>query len=82
MRVVTCLDPDDEPEVTHAMLRVLAKIEPEWDTQPDWEYGAAIDLETGCLGWLTGDKPDTCLAWHKTHPVTGAHDRRFDDPAP
>jgi len=72
IRVVTCLDRAGMPEVTHAMLRVLTKIEPDWDTHPDWEYGAAIDLQTGRLGWLTGDKPDTCLAWYKTHPVTGA----------
>ena len=32
------------------MLRILAKIEPEWDTHPDWEFGAAIDIETGRLG--------------------------------
>lgn len=72
IRVVTCLDRDNAPEVTHAMLRILAKIEPDWDTRPDWEYGAAIDIETGRLGWLTGDKPDTCLAWYDTHPITGA----------
>ncbi|HEX2889016.1 sugar-transfer associated ATP-grasp domain-containing protein [Vineibacter terrae] len=81
VRVVTCLDRDDEPEVTHAMLRVLAKIEPDWDTHPDWEHGAAIDIETGRLGWLTGDKPDTCLAWYRNHPVTGAPvlGRRIED---
>ena len=72
IRAVTCLDRDGVPQMTHAMLRILAKIEPDWDTRPDWEYGAAIDLETGRLGWLTGDKPDTCLAWYDTHPVTGA----------
>jgi len=72
VRVVTCLDRDNVPEVTHAMLRILTKIEPDWNTRPDWEYGAAIDLETGRLGWLTGDKPDTCLAWYDTHPITGA----------
>jgi hypothetical protein len=71
-RVVTCLDRQDVPEVTHAMLRILTKIEPDWDTRPDWEYGAAIDLETGQLGQLTGDKPDSCLAWYDVHPITGA----------
>ncbi len=72
IRAVTCLDRDGAPEVTHAMLRILAKIEPDWDTRPDAEYGAAIDIETGHLGWLTGDDPETCLAWYDLHPVTGA----------
>ncbi|TWT05035.1 sugar-transfer associated ATP-grasp domain-containing protein [Reyranella sp. CPCC 100927] len=72
IRAVTCLDRDGAPEVTHAMLRILAKIEPDWDTRPDAEYGAAIDVETGDLGWLTGDDPETCLAWYDSHPVTGA----------
>jgi hypothetical protein len=60
------------PEVTHAMLRVLVKIEPGWDAGPDTEFGAAIDLDTGQLGQMTGDKPDSCLAWYDVHPVTGA----------
>ncbi len=72
IRVVTCLDRAGVPELTHAMLRVLTKIEPAWDTHPDTEYGAAIDLDTGCLGRMTGDKPDSCLKWYDTHPVTGA----------
>jgi hypothetical protein len=72
VRVVTCLNRADVPEVTHAMLRILTKIEPDWDTRPDREYGAAIDPQTGRLGPLTGDKPDSCLTWHESHPVTGA----------
>lgn len=71
-RVVTCLNRANEPEVTHAVLRILTKIEPDWDTRPDTEYGAAIDIETGRLSRLTGDKPDSCLVWYDVHPVTGA----------
>ncbi|WP_448511045.1 sugar-transfer associated ATP-grasp domain-containing protein [Immundisolibacter sp.] len=33
---------------------------------------AAVDVDTGELGRLTGDMPETCTVWHDTHPVTGA----------
>lgn len=72
IRVVTCRNERDEPEATHAVLRILGKIEPGWDIAPDTEYGAAIDLRTGALGWLTGDRPETCLRWYDRHPITDA----------
>ena len=71
-RIVTCRNERDEPEATHGVLRILSKIEPGWDTSPNGELGAAIDLETGALGWQTGDRPETCLQWHDRHPITGA----------
>ncbi|WP_020177842.1 sugar-transfer associated ATP-grasp domain-containing protein [Methylopila sp. M107] len=70
-RVVTCLDERDEPRVTHGVLRVLRRFEPSWPEFPEKEWGAAIDLETGALGPLTGDKAPTCGAWHARHPATG-----------
>ncbi|MGE3905076.1 MAG: sugar-transfer associated ATP-grasp domain-containing protein, partial [Reyranellaceae bacterium] len=72
IRIVTCRNERDEPEATHGVLRILGKIEPGWDIRPDTEFGAAIDLRTGTLGWLTGDRPETCLRWHDRHPITGA----------
>lgn len=72
IRIVTCLNPAGEPEVTHGMLRVLAKIEPDWNPQPDTEYGAAIDVASGVLGPMTGDWPSTCTRWYARHPITGA----------
>lgn len=71
IRVVTCLDREGRPQVTHGLLRVLTKIEPAWETYPDTEYGAAIDIATGRLSAMTGDKPQTCLAWYDEHPITG-----------
>ncbi|HEY4161656.1 MAG TPA: sugar-transfer associated ATP-grasp domain-containing protein [Dongiaceae bacterium] len=70
VRVITCLDRKSEPEVTHGMLRILGKLEPTWAMTS--EYGAPVDLGTGRLGALTGDKIGDALDWHGTHPVTGA----------
>lgn len=72
IRVVTCLNESGVPEVTHGMLRVLAKIEPGWNATPDSEYGAAIDVSSGMLGPMTGDWPTTCTDWYARHPITGA----------
>lgn len=69
-RVFTCLDPYDTPVATHAMLRILAKLEPAWRTNE--EFAAPIDLETGTLGLLTGDKLESALFRYKVHPITGA----------
>ena len=70
-RVVTCLDERDEPQATHGVLRVLRRFEPTWPEFPEHEWGAAIDLETGVLGPMTGDVAETCGCWHDRHPITG-----------
>jgi hypothetical protein len=70
VRVITCLDRTEKPVVTHAFLRVLCKLESSWQT--DVELGAPIDLETGQLGLMTGDKLEMAFDWHAQHPVTGA----------
>jgi Sugar-transfer associated ATP-grasp len=70
-RIVTCLDENGRPEVTLAMLRILAKLEPAWHAS-DGEYAAPIDLATGRLGLLTGDNMATSLLRYASHPVTGA----------
>jgi hypothetical protein len=72
IRAVTVLDEDLEPELVVAYLRVLTKLEPDWPVRkPISEYAAAIDLETGRLGPMTGDKPECLSQWHERHPVTG-----------
>jgi hypothetical protein len=71
LRVFTCLDERLQPVVTIAFLRCLAKLEPSWEVGPIEEYGAAIDLETGTLGPMTGDKPICLSNWVDWHPVTG-----------
>lgn len=70
LRVITCLGEDGEPVVTHGMLRVLCKLEPNWTT--DVELGAPVDLASGVLGLMTGDKPEMALDWYEAHPVTQA----------
>lgn len=70
MRVITCLDHGGEPVITHAVLSNLCKLESNWPT--DTELGAAVDLESGALGMMTGDKADMWLDWSEDHPITHA----------
>lgn len=69
-RVFTCIDESGQPVVTHAMLRVLSKLEPAWRRKD--EYAAAVDLSTGVLGPMCGDKSYGPHDWYDTHPITGA----------
>ena len=71
-RLITCLDEQMQPVLTNAYLRSMTKLEPSWDTGMIEEYGAPIDLETGALGRLTGDKAAALSDWFDQHPVTGA----------
>lgn len=70
MRVVTCLDQGGNPVLTHAVLSNLCKLETNWPT--DIELGAAVDLESGALGPMTGDKAGMWLDWSDDHPITHA----------
>ena len=70
IRVITCLDQDGAPVITHAVLSNLCKLEPNWVT--DFEYGAAVELESGVLGQMTGDKGRMWLDWFDEHPMTHA----------
>ncbi len=71
-RMITCLDEQLRPVLTNAYLRSMTKLEPNWDVGWIEEYGASIDLETGALGRITGDKPPCLSEWFDRHPVTGA----------
>jgi hypothetical protein len=71
-RLITCLDEDLRPVLTNAYLRSMTKLEPNWEVGWIEEYGAPIDLETGVLGRMTGDKPPCLSEWFDHHPVTGA----------
>jgi hypothetical protein len=68
IRVITCLDEAGAPVITHAVVSNLCKLETNWST--DYEYGSAIDLETGVLGPMTGDKGEMWLHWYDDHPIT------------
>ncbi len=70
IRVITAMGPGDAPVITHAMLRVLSKLEPDWHSKR--EYAARIHLETGELGQLCNDKDLWPGCWSDRHPVTGA----------
>jgi len=72
LRLITCLDEELRPVLTNAYLRSMAKLEPDWDIGRIEEFAAPIDLETGALGRITGDKPECLSEWFDRHPVTGA----------
>jgi hypothetical protein len=38
---------------------------------PVSEYAAAVDLKSGRLAAMTGDKPECLSQWYERHPVTG-----------
>jgi hypothetical protein len=69
-RVFTCVDAGQQPHVTHAMLRILAKLEPTWSESV--EYAVRVDLETGQLRELCDDYHFAPDAWWDRHPTTGA----------
>lgn len=71
-RALTCLDEQMRPVLTNLYLRSITKIEPRWDVGRLEEYGAPVDLETGRLGRITGDKPECLSEFFDHHPVTGA----------
>lgn len=72
VRVITCLNERDEPEVCLAMLRILTVLEPEWQHLPDGEYASPIDLPTGRMGRLAGDSMRTSPVRQDNHPANGA----------
>jgi hypothetical protein len=69
IRVITCLDDANRPVVTHGMLRVVSKLEPTWPHKI--ELGSPVDLATGILGLMTGDKDEALFQWFADHPITG-----------
>jgi hypothetical protein len=72
-RVITCMNEDQNVEVTDAMLRVLADLEPAWKSVClDGEFAAPISLASGRLGLLTGDNMRTSCKRYQSHPVTHA----------
>lgn len=69
-RVFTCLDDRQRPHITHAMLRILGKLEPRW--QQKVEYAARVDLASGRLDQLCDDHHFAPDAWWDRHPETSA----------
>lgn len=72
-RIFTCLDAGQQVHVTHAMLRILSKLEPSWPENV--EYGVAVDVHTGTLDQLCDDFHFAPDAWWDRHPRTNAQIR-------
>jgi hypothetical protein len=69
-RIFTCMDRFGQPTATHAMLRTISKLEPNWHRED--EYAVPVNLVTGELGLMCGDKKFGPDDWFENHPVTGA----------
>lgn len=69
--MLTCLDNESRPVVTHAFLRILSKLESKWHRKD--EYGVPIDLVGGRLGAMCSDRLTSCAGrfsrssalWHR-----------------
>ena len=71
IRVMTCLDEQGHPEVTHAVLRMASNGDVLVDNFHAGGIAACIDIRTGRLGPATdmGLRPDS--RWWESHPTTG-----------
>jgi len=69
-RIFTCIDRTGEPQLTHAFMRIMSKLEPTWNTIE--EYGSKIDRDTGRMNQACADRDISPDAWWHIHPKTGA----------
>lgn len=69
VRIFTMVNEQDELEVVFAMLRILGKLEPSWQSRVEW--AAPVNVETGELGLLSGDVPEAFIERHTHQPFTG-----------
>lgn len=69
VRVLTCLDSENSPVLTHAFLRIKGKLEPKWG--PNDTYGVPIDLTSGRLEAMTTDRVLSFAKRFSRHPLTG-----------
>ncbi|MEJ2762324.1 MAG: sugar-transfer associated ATP-grasp domain-containing protein, partial [Gammaproteobacteria bacterium] len=72
VRVVTCLDEEGRPEVTHAVLRMASSTDVVVDNFHAGGIAAAVELTTGRLGPATDMGLRADSRWWDTHPVSGA----------
>jgi len=72
VRVVTCLDEQGRPEVTHAVLRMASSTDVVVDNFHAGGIAAAVDLATARLGPATDMGLRADSRWWDTHPVSGA----------
>lgn len=71
IRVVTCLDENNRPEVTHAVLRMARTPGIVVDNFHAGGIAAPVDLLTGVLGTATDLGLGRATRWWEAHPLTG-----------
>lgn len=72
LRVLTCLNEENEPEVMAAMIRTSFGANRTVDNLHAGGIGTLVDVETGRLGKASNLGADARLGWFSAHPDTGA----------
>jgi len=72
VRVISCLDEQERPEVIGAVLRMAVGRNVTVDNVHAGGLAAAVDLGSGRLDQATGAGMDARLGWMTRHPDTGA----------
>jgi hypothetical protein len=72
VRVVTCLDESDRPEVTHAVLRMARTPGTVVDNFHAGGIAASVALDTGVVARATDTGFSRRTTWWTAHPTTGA----------
>jgi len=72
VRVISCLDEQERPEVIGAVLRMAVGRNVTVDNVHAGGLAAAVELDSGRLGQATGAGMDARLGWMARHPDTGA----------
>lgn len=72
LRVLTCLNENNEPEVMTAMIRASFGANRTVDNLHAGGIGTLVDVDTGTLGKASNLGADARLGWFSEHPDTGA----------
>ena len=72
LRVLTCLDENDQPEVMTAMIRTSFGANKTVDNLHAGGIGTLVDVDSGKLGKASNLGADARLGWFSAHPDTGA----------
>jgi hypothetical protein len=72
LRVLTCLNEDNEPEVMTAMIRTSFGANRTVDNLHAGGIGTLVDVASGKLGKASNLGADARLGWFSAHPDTGA----------
>jgi hypothetical protein len=72
LRVLTCLNENDEPEVMTAMIRTSFGKSRTVDNLHAGGIGTLVDVDSGRLGKASNLGADARLGWFSAHPDTGA----------